>query len=424
MTDGGMDEPTAEPAEPQASPPARPAGITLPPLTVTVAAAASAAGGTGPRHRGRHPHRRPPARRALRPHRRGPAGLGRGGHRASDPVRSAGRRRPQRRRRAGLGAVPVARLAAHRFPGRGRGGRRPGPHRRPARRDLAAVGALLAVVNPGRRRRPRRPRPPGRGRRVRSWPCRPWPSSTPTAPATPTTTARTPPRTDTTTAPTPTGRRPASNGARSDASAARPRRGAAGATITATTRVRPRTGSGPIISLDDARVTADQRSAAQGLIDTTTTAMAQYTDPASVEAAGYNSIGDSVHRVRALRQLRLPRRRRRARPGARRVDRVRRSTTDGTKEMVSAMYILNVGKTMADVPDIAGELTTWHDHQNLCWDGTGGSSGFSVNGACTRGHVPGDAADAARVDGAERVRAVRRDRGSRRRLRPRSRRGR
>ena len=33
------------------------------------------------------------------------------------------------------------------------------------------------------------------------------------------------------------------------------------------------------------------------------------------------------------------------------------------------MYILGFGKTMADVPDVAGELTTWHDHQNLCWEG-------------------------------------------------------
>ena len=44
---------------------------------------------------------------------------------------------------------------------------------------------------------------------------------------------------------------------------------------------------------------------------------------------------------------------------------------DGTKKVASAMYILNPGRTLADAPDIAGTLTPWHDHQNLCWDDAG-----------------------------------------------------
>ena len=47
---------------------------------------------------------------------------------------------------------------------------------------------------------------------------------------------------------------------------------------------------------------------------------------------------------------------------------------DGSERVVTAMYILERGKTMADVPDVAGPLTTWHDHQNLCWDANGRSS--------------------------------------------------
>ncbi|HEX2023800.1 MAG TPA: hypothetical protein VHF00_03795 [Acidimicrobiales bacterium] len=51
--------------------------------------------------------------------------------------------------------------------------------------------------------------------------------------------------------------------------------------------------------------------------------------------------------------------------------------------IVSTMYILERGKTMADVPDIAGKLTTWHDHQNLCWDETGTYlKGFVKFGRC------------------------------------------
>ena len=41
---------------------------------------------------------------------------------------------------------------------------------------------------------------------------------------------------------------------------------------------------------------------------------------------------------------------------------------------------------MADVPDVAGELTVWHDHQNLCWDRSGlRLAGLFLNGRCFPG---------------------------------------
>lgn len=44
------------------------------------------------------------------------------------------------------------------------------------------------------------------------------------------------------------------------------------------------------------------------------------------------------------------------------------------KTVASGMYILNLGRKTADVPDSAGELTEWHIHTNLCWvpNGEGG----------------------------------------------------
>jgi hypothetical protein len=141
------------------------------------------------------------------------------------------------------------------------------------------------------------------------------------------------------------------------------------------------TGAGPIISLDDPRVTAEQRTAAQTLIDTTAAVMAGYRDPASVEAAGYSSIGDGrtgfehfVNFGHLTDGVELD--------PARVESIVFEVADDGTKRLVSAMYILGVGKTMADVPDVAGELTTWHDHQDLCWDGNGRVVGRFRNGAC------------------------------------------
>ena len=45
---------------------------------------------------------------------------------------------------------------------------------------------------------------------------------------------------------------------------------------------------------------------------------------------------------------------------------------------------VNLGKTMAQVPDLAGELTTWHYHDNLCFEGTK-LVGLASGGVCQRG---------------------------------------
>jgi hypothetical protein len=141
------------------------------------------------------------------------------------------------------------------------------------------------------------------------------------------------------------------------------------------------TGASAIISLDDPRVTADQRTAAQSLVDTTTAAVAGYIDQASVEAAGYNSIGDDRTGFEHFVNFGFLTDGVELDPA--RVESIMFEVADdGTKRIASAMYILSVGKTMADVPDIAGELTTWHDHQDLCWDGNGRIVGLFRNGAC------------------------------------------
>jgi hypothetical protein len=126
---------------------------------------------------------------------------------------------------------------------------------------------------------------------------------------------------------------------------------------------------GPIISIDDPRVTPEQRAAAVDLIDRSAAGMVRFPDEAAVRRAGYTSIGDGStgfeHYLRADYLL-----------DAHELDPdhiesiVLRVASDGTKTVESAMYILSFGKTMADVPDIAGPLTTWHNHDNLCFVGT------------------------------------------------------
>lgn len=141
----------------------------------------------------------------------------------------------------------------------------------------------------------------------------------------------------------------------------------------------------PITSLDDPRLTPEQFDAAIDLIVRTTDGMRPFVTVEDVIAAGYVSIGDGgspgtyEHFVNWSYLT-----------DAYELDPqhiesiVMKMNADGTSRVVSAMYILTVGKTMADAPDIAGELTTWHDHDNLCFSG-GQLVGLAVNGTCAQG---------------------------------------
>ncbi len=88
---------------------------------------------------------------------------------------------------------------------------------------------------------------------------------------------------------------------------------------------------------------------------------------------------------------------------------------DGTKKIASAMYILEPGATLATAPEIAGGLTPWHNHDNLCWEG-GKVVGLYVAGKCVpaRGVPRHDRTDDPRVGRGHAVRAVHRHRRPRR----------
>jgi len=142
----------------------------------------------------------------------------------------------------------------------------------------------------------------------------------------------------------------------------------------------------PIVTVDDPRLSPAQRNRARGLLVASRTALTRFPDEAAIVAAGYRSIGDGrgvggfehfVHAgyLRDGRELD---------PSA--IESiVMQRQADGTKRVASAMYILEPGKTMANVPEIAGALTTWHDHQNLCWNDNGRLAGLLVNGVCVPG---------------------------------------
>jgi hypothetical protein len=139
------------------------------------------------------------------------------------------------------------------------------------------------------------------------------------------------------------------------------------------------------VSFDDPRLTDEQRRRAHDLYDRTIKVMARYTDEASVVAGGYQSIGDSSsgfehfvnHTYERDGQEMVPER----------VEAYVFETKPGQpKKLAAAMYILEPDKTMKDVPEIAGSLTSWHLHTDLCWDPTG----TKVNGVFRAGRcIPG-----------------------------------
>jgi hypothetical protein len=139
--------------------------------------------------------------------------------------------------------------------------------------------------------------------------------------------------------------------------------------------------------LDDAP-SAEARDRAERLLIETVEAMRAFPDEAAVQAAGFISIGDSatgwehyIHVGRIADPAVLDP------AGIESI--VLKVNGDGTKDVASAMYLLPFGTTMDDVPDIAGALTEWHDHQNLCWEGARVVGTTDATGSCPRGEFRG-----------------------------------
>ncbi len=157
-------------------------------------------------------------------------------------------------------------------------------------------------------------------------------------------------------------------------------------TVSTTTTVGNPAPNGPIISLNDSRLTPAQRAAAQALIDRTTAAMSVFPTEQSVVDAGYRWIGDTdpdgfqtyikSSYLSDGREL----------DAAHIESIVLQRNAAGAANVVAAVYVLEPTQTMADVPPIAGAFTTWQA-RNLCRAGNMFSPRLA-DGTCPTGSLP------------------------------------
>lgn len=135
----------------------------------------------------------------------------------------------------------------------------------------------------------------------------------------------------------------------------------------------------------DHEPTEEQRDDARQLIAETEEGLARYADVDDAVAAGYVSIGDSPTGVEHFVNREYLRNETFLDP-SQPESLVYKVLPDDGRELTTAMYILPPGSTMDDAPDIAGNLTVWHDHDNLCWDQTGTRlAGILIDGQCRPG---------------------------------------
>jgi hypothetical protein len=113
-------------------------------------------------------------------------------------------------------------------------------------------------------------------------------------------------------------------------------------------------------------VSLQQQAFAENLVARTIHYLPQWADPAVAEAAGFRSIGDGgtghEHYVQwdwinddVWLDPNFPE------------SLVFEPQPDGSKTLVSAMYMLPRDMTLADIPDWGGQLMQWHIHDDLCY---------------------------------------------------------
>ena len=137
-------------------------------------------------------------------------------------------------------------------------------------------------------------------------------------------------------------------------------------TVATSAVVHPYDPTKPIDLSGTPGVTPQQQAAAENLVAVTVVRLPKWADYHTAEAAGFHSIGDGATGFEHYIQWNWindstildP-----DHPEAL----VYQPQPDGSKKLVSAMYMLPDTVKLTDVPDIGGALMQWHVHDNLCF---------------------------------------------------------
>jgi len=144
--------------------------------------------------------------------------------------------------------------------------------------------------------------------------------------------------------------------------------------------------TGPIVSVNDPRLSPTQQAAASNLLVASRSTIASFPNTSALTAAGYVSVGDSSGGMQHWVNDSYMHDGRELDPNH--IESFVVNASSG--RTVGAMYTLEPGKTMANVPNIAGELTTWHVHQTNCFSKTQiwHFVTFATNNSCPNGSTP------------------------------------
>jgi hypothetical protein len=135
-------------------------------------------------------------------------------------------------------------------------------------------------------------------------------------------------------------------------------------------------------------VTPQQQAAAENLLSITLTRLPQFEDYKVAESMGFVSIGDGflghehyLNRANMTDDKLLD-------PDY--PESLVYDTSVEPKRLVAAMYMMNSGDTLADVPELGGKLTQWHVHDNLCFTGPRVVGLTDAEGQCPPGQTKGE----------------------------------
>ncbi|MEO6605899.1 MAG: hypothetical protein ABIN55_09820 [Aeromicrobium sp.] len=112
-------------------------------------------------------------------------------------------------------------------------------------------------------------------------------------------------------------------------------------------------------------VTPKQQAAAENLIAVTLLRLPQFADSSKVDSMGFTSIGDGFSGFEHYLNVDYMADDNVLDPDH--PESLVYDTTATPKKLVSAMFMMNPGDTLDDVPELGGRLTQWHVHDNLCF---------------------------------------------------------